>query len=76
MKKPVVPFETLIGVAFGTGFEQVVLRIEADVCSISLLRQSRNPSRKLVFDQTTGANSSAIDQSRRMMMFLAGNWML
>ena len=69
----VVPFETLIGVAFGTGFEQVVLRIEADVLLNKLAALvGATPSRKLVFDQTTGANSSAIDQLRRMIMFLAG----
>ena len=68
----VVPSETLIGVAFGAGFEQLVLRIEADVLLNKLAALiGRTPSQKLVFDQTTRANNQASGHLRRMLMFLA-----
>ena len=68
----VVPPEALVGVAFGTGFEQFVLRIEADVLLNKLAALiGRAPSQKLVFDQTTRANNQASGHLRRMLMFFA-----
>ena len=68
----VVPSEALIGVAFGTGFEQLVLRIEADVLLNKLAALiGRTPSQKLVFNHATRANNQASGHLRRMLMFFA-----
>ena len=66
----VVPPEALVTAAFVPGFEHFGLRIKAD----SLLNKLAaligvTPSRKLVFDQTTRSNGSAIGNLRRMLTF-------
>ncbi len=68
----VVPPGTLLTAAFAPGFEHFGLRIKADVLLNKLAALiGLTPSRKLVFDQTTRADSSAIGNLRRMLMFFA-----
>jgi AraC-like DNA-binding protein len=66
----VVPPETSIDVAFAPGFEQLVLRIEADTLLGKLTALiGATPSRKLVFDNTVPV---AVGNLRRLLMFFAG----
>jgi len=68
----VVPPETLMTAAFASGFEHLGLRIKADTLLNKLAALiGALPSRRLVFDQTTRADSSAIGSLRRMLMFFA-----
>lgn len=68
----VVPPDVSVAAAFVPGFKHFGLRIKAD----SLLKKLAaligvTPSRKLVFDQTTRSNGSAIGNLRRMLTFFA-----
>ena len=68
----VVPPEASVTTAFAPGFEHFGLRIKADTLLNKLAALiGATPSRKLVFDQTTRANGSAIGNLRRMLMFFA-----
>jgi hypothetical protein len=68
----VVPPEALVAAAFTPGFEQFGLRINADSMLSKLAAlMGAMPSRKLVFDQTTRADSQAIGNLQRMLMFFA-----
>ena len=66
----VVPPETPIEVAFAPGYEQLVLRIEADALFSKLAALIGSiPSRKIVFARTTGVGIANI---RRLLTFFAG----
>jgi len=58
--------------ACAAGFEQLVLRIEAEslLTKLSALTGT-TPSRKLVFDETTHGNHRTIGNLRRLLMFFA-----
>ena len=68
----VVPPEALVAAAFTPRFEQFGLRINADSMLSKLAAlMGAMPSRKLVFDQTTRADSQAIGNIQRTLMFFA-----
>lgn len=68
----VIPPDALATASYAPGFEHFGLRIKADAVLTKLAALiGATPSRKLVFDQTTRANSSAIGSLRRMLTFFA-----
>jgi AraC-like DNA-binding protein len=68
----VVPPEAPIDVAFAQGYEQLVLRIEADALFNKLAALiGASPSRRLVFDQTHGVNAAGNANIRRLLSFFA-----
>jgi hypothetical protein len=68
----VVPPEELVTATFKPSFEHFGLRIKADFLLSKLAAlMGVMPSRKLVFDQTTRADSRAIGNLQRTLMFFA-----
>ena len=68
----IVPPDTPLYVDFRPGFEQLVLRIDADVLMNKLTALiGAVPSHNLVFEPATCVNSVAIGSLRRMLMFFA-----
>jgi AraC-like DNA-binding protein len=69
----VVPPDAIASTSYGPGFEHFGLRIKADAVLSKLAALiGATPSQKLVFDQTTRANGSAIGNLQRLLMFFAG----